>query len=322
MPSSPISVPCRSVAGLALAAFAVMSSGAHADDADARMAEKLAGYISCINEHSNWVLQSRDRYFSWLKSPQNGPTGREDIVYGLYELRDPAACGKQIAHAAALPPRDADLEQAASRYLDALRAASLVVAEANTYYELENWKDDGMRQGKAMHPRLLAAFEAFSAANDRLYDAVLTLKDAAAERHLAHLAADPARRAEYLAERLLFDARRMLDRADRIGEKDFDRDAFGAAVQRYEQAWTEYAAFRKAHPDHALDLIRSSTVSSAAFELLKVAKTTQRREREGFRFDEGERMLIEANAPQMVDGHPAKLVEQYNSLITWSNSAR
>jgi hypothetical protein len=322
MSSNPSAVPCRFTVGLALAAFALMSTGAHAEDADARMAVKLAGYVSCINEHSNWVLQSRDRYFSWLKSPEKGPTGREDIVYGLYELRDPTGCAAQIAQSASLPPEDPELEQAASRYLAALQAANLVVAEANTYYELEDWKDDGMRKGKAMHPRLVAAFEAFSVANDRLYSAVVTLKDAAAERHLALLAGDPARRAEYLAERLLFDAGRMLDRADGIDEKGFDRDAFGAAVKRYEQAWSEYAAFRKAHPDHGLELIRSSTVSSAAFELLKVAKTTQRREREGFRFDEGERMLIEANAPQMVDGHPAKLVEQYNHLITWSNSAR
>jgi hypothetical protein len=322
MKSKPTAARFRLRIARAFAAIALVSTAVPAQDPDALMAAKLAGYVSCINEHSNWVLQSRDRYFSWLQSPQKGPTGREDIVYGLYELRDPAACGKHIAQAASLPPEDPGLEQAASQYLAALQAASAVVAEASTYYELENWKDDGMRQGKAMHPRLVAAFDAFSAANDRLYGAVITLKDAAAERHLEALAGDPARHAEYVAERLLFDAKRMLDRADRIGEKDFDRDAFAAAVQRYEQAWTGYSAFRKAHPDHALDLIRSSTVSSAAFELLKVAKSTQRREREGFRFDEGERMLIEANAPQMVDGHPAKLVDQYNSLITWSNSAR
>lgn len=312
----------RLMGGLLSSMFALIAAESRADDIDRQMETKLAGYVSCINEHSNWVLQSRERYFSWLESAQKGPTGREDIVYGLYELRDPATCARQIAAAAALPPDDAELEQAASGYLDALQAASGVVAEAHTYYELENWKDDGMRRGQAMHPQLVAAFAAFAGANDRLYTAVIALKDAAAERQLAQLAADPARRAEYLAERLLFDAKRMLDRADGIGEKDFDRDAFGASVQRYEQAWTGYAAFRKAHPDHALDLIRSSTVSSAAFELLKGAKTTQRREREGFRFDEGERMLIEANAPQMVDGHPAKLVDQYNTLITWSNSAR
>ena len=63
-------------------------------------------------------------------------------------------------------------------------------------------------------------------------------------------------------------------------------------------------------------------MSNAAFELLRGAKTAQRRERDGFRFDEGEQMLIEAGAPQMVEGHPAKLIDQYNQLIRWSNSAR
>jgi hypothetical protein len=316
------SAPCVSRLACAVVLLAMTAAVAQAQDTDQAMAAKLGGYISCINEHSNWVMQSRDRYYSWLKSPQKGPSGREDIVYGLYELRDPASCRKEIARAAALPPDDTTLEQAASDYLATLEAAAAVVAEANSYYELENWKDDGMRQGKAMHPRLVAAFDAFDGANDRLYAAVIALKDAASERFLARLAADPALRADYVAERLLFDAKRLLDRADGLGDETFDRAAFATAVQDYESAWNEYAAFRKANPQHASDLIRSSTVSSAAFELLKVAKTAQRRERDGFRFDEGERMLIEANAPQMVDGHPAKLIEQYNQLITWSNSAR
>lgn len=315
-------IPRTVRSGVAIALLVVSSFAARAQDTDAAMAAKLAGYISCINEHSNWVQKSRDRYFSWLKKPESGPTGREDIVYGLYELRDPATCRKEIARAASLPPEDAALEQAASDYLTALDAAWAVVGEANPYYELENWKDDGMRQGKAMHPRLVAAFAGFDGANDRLYGFVIALKDAATERQLTQLASDASRRADYVSERLLFDAKRMLDRTHGIGEKGFDRTVFAEAVQRYESAWNEYSAFRKANPKHPSDMIGSSTVSSAAFELLKVAKTTLRRERDGFRFDEGERMLIEANAPQMVDGHPAKLVEQYNSLVTWSNSAR
>ena len=80
------------LSGLLLAgglAFAQPSATTDASlAADQGMLQKLAGYIDCINDHSNWVTKSRKRYFSWLKSPEKGPTGKEEIVYGLYTLQD------------------------------------------------------------------------------------------------------------------------------------------------------------------------------------------------------------------------------------------
>ena len=66
---------------------------------DAALGAKLNAYIECSNRHSNMALKSRNRYLSWLRSSEQGPTGRESIVYGLYSLYDPADCYTAIATA-------------------------------------------------------------------------------------------------------------------------------------------------------------------------------------------------------------------------------
>lgn len=308
------------VAGLSVAPVGVAQEAGVS--ADAQMTAKLDGYIDCINFHGNWTLQSRDRYFSWLKSPEKGPTGREDVVYGLYELRDPGDCRARAEASAALPPDDAELEAAAAAFVSTLEAARGVVGEAYTYYELGNWQDDGMRQGKALHPKLVAAFEAFEAADRDLRSRVDKLQTEIAERRLQRLAEDPDRRDVYLVERLAYEAERMLDHAAGMGDERFPRDAFQSAVTEFETAWRDYDAFAKANPKHPNRAVNDAFLAHNALELLKCAKSAMRRERQGFRFDEGERMLIEAQAAQMVDGHPAQLVDKYNRFVDSLNSAR
>ncbi|WPO44117.1 DUF3829 domain-containing protein [Tardiphaga sp. 42S5] len=46
--------------------------------------EKLNSYVGCINSLSKRALDSRTRYFSW--TPKSSPTGKERIVYRLYNI--------------------------------------------------------------------------------------------------------------------------------------------------------------------------------------------------------------------------------------------
>ena len=43
-----------------------------------------------------------------------------------------------------------------------------LLKEADDYYSQENYKDDKMAKGKALHPRLVAAWDAFAAADQKL----------------------------------------------------------------------------------------------------------------------------------------------------------
>lgn len=94
----------------------MLTLGSQASDGepsgDAAIGAKLDPSIKCINSHSHWVLKSRERYLSWIKSPQAGPTGKEAIVYGLYKLSDSSSCQAGLQAAAAMPPPMPALEQA------------------------------------------------------------------------------------------------------------------------------------------------------------------------------------------------------------------
>src|SRR5215468_8314760 len=48
--------------------------------------EKTQLYITkCFNPYANSVMSSYERYTSWIKNVDSGPTGKESIVYGLYQ---------------------------------------------------------------------------------------------------------------------------------------------------------------------------------------------------------------------------------------------
>lgn len=284
-------------------------------DADAALGAKLDPYIGCTNRHSNMAFKSRDRYLSWVRSAEQGPTGREDIVYGLYTLYDPADCYAAIAAAAKQPPDVPSLEQAAERYADALRELEGLVDEANDYYELEDYKDDGFARGKQMHPGLMRAWASFETASDALSGEVGELKRGLVERDLARLRDDPARQRDYAARLLLFRARAMVD-IGAVPQESLDIDALQASVAAYEEA---YRVAMKYENDVGGEEALPSVVLSGARELLKTGKAYVRRARDGFHYDAGEEMFLEAS-PEMVEGHPAQLVSEFNRLIDWSNS--
>ena len=130
-----------------------------------QLTQKLNAYVGCINRLSARAFQSRARYFSWVG--RHGPTGRERIVYGTYTIYDTADCRKKISQANFMEPRDAALEAAASAYGDAVGALEPLLKEADDYYTQENYKDDRMAKGRALHPRLVAAWDALRAPTRR-----------------------------------------------------------------------------------------------------------------------------------------------------------
>src|SRR5581483_3466708 len=119
---------------------------------DQSLTQKLNAYVGCINRLSERSYDSRKRYFSW--AAQSGPTGRERIIYGTYTIYDTSDCKKNVEKANALEPRDAELEAAASAYVTAVTTLAPLLKEADDYYTQQDYKDDKMAKGKALHPRL------------------------------------------------------------------------------------------------------------------------------------------------------------------------
>ena len=87
--------------------------------------------------------------------------------------------GKNVEKANALEPRDAELEAAASAYVEAVAKLEPLLKEADDYYSQQDYKDDRMAKGKALHPRLVAAWDAFASADQKLRGGVEAINERA-----------------------------------------------------------------------------------------------------------------------------------------------
>jgi hypothetical protein len=266
--------------------------------------EKMNAYVGCINRLSERAYESRKRYFSWVS--KNGPTGRERIIYGTYTIYDTSDCKKNVEKANALEPRDAALEAAASAYATAVSALEPLLKEADDYYKQEDYKDDRMAKGRALHPRLIAAWEAFASADKALRGNVETINDRRSAERLAAIEAKEGRNARYHVEMLMIQAKRLARALD-AGKPDL------AAIT---PALNEYEATVKSLEDLPPDDTKlGSFFIGSAKTFLTSAKQLMRRIRDKKPFSRGDQMMINAGGGEMIDGTPQRMMRDYNSLI-------
>jgi hypothetical protein len=266
--------------------------------------EKMNAYVGCINRLSERAYESRKRYFSWVG--KNGPTGRERIIYGTYTIYDTSDCRKNVDKANALEPRDTEVEAAASAYAAAVSALEPLLKEADDYYRQEDYKDDRMAKGRALHPRLTAAWDAFAGADKALRSNVEAINDKRAAERLAAIEQKEGRKARYHVEALMIQAKRVLRSQD--SEKP-DMAAIG-------QALTEYEATVKALEGRPADDMKiGSFFMGNAKSFLTSAKQLMRRVRDRTPYSTGDRMMINAGSGWMIEGSPQRLLRDYNSLI-------
>ena len=104
---------------------------------EADASSKVQAYIKCYNSADKRGHDTIERYASWVKDMKAGPTGKERVVYGLYEISESTmqSCQKEIMAAVESQPALEPLDGAARNYLDAFVALAGRVNEANKYYD-------------------------------------------------------------------------------------------------------------------------------------------------------------------------------------------
>ena len=311
----PFSIGLRGCTAILLAPlFALLAGGLFVPQAATaetappagNMTEKMNAYVGCINRLSARSYESRKRYFSWAAA--SGPTGRERIIYGTYTIYNTSDCSKAVAAANAMEPHDATLEAAATAYVAAVSALEPLLKEADAYYSREDYKDDGMAKGKALHPRLVAAWDAFAGADQKLRDAVEAISDKRALEKLAAIEQSEGRKARYYVEALMIQAKRVV-RAGDTGKPDLQ--AITQAVSAYEDAVRGADATAGAGDGPKI----GSLFMNDANAYLVTAKQLMRRIRDHVPYSSGDEMMINAGSGWMVEGSPARLVRDYNELI-------
>jgi len=273
---------------------------------------KLAGLVTCFNRADRTARSSIDRYQSWLDDKKAGPSGREDIVYGLYQISASAVeeCRKGAANAVRTSPSLPALEQAAQAYLEALTRLTVSTDEAYAYYNRKDYEDDGFRKGKAMHPGLIEDMDAFERSSDAFLELLQPESDKALAAQLQSVEATQGRKLTYWRLATMASARRL---ASSIRKPSFDVGVATAALAEFERLSDETTAYAKAHKDETqLGWVTMET-SLDAFRV--AAKERVRRVRDKKPYNEGEKMMVGGFGGWMVAGSPQNLVSAYNRLV-------
>jgi hypothetical protein len=269
--------------------------------------EKMNAYVGCINRLSARSYDSRARYFSW--ADKSGPTGRERIIYGTYTIYDTSGCRKDVEKANAMEPHDAALEAAASAYADAVGKLEPLLKEADDYYTQQDYKDDKMAKGKALHPRLVATWDAFESADQKLRAGVEAINDKRAMEKLAAIEQSEGKQARYYVEALMIQAKRVL-RGDDSGKPDLAE--ITAAINDYESVVKGAEQFSGSGSDAKI----GSFFMSNAKSFLVTAKALMRRIRDHVPYSAGDKMMLaNAGSGWMVEGSPPRLLRDYNQLV-------
>jgi hypothetical protein len=280
-----------------------------ADPASAQkssLTEKLNAYVGCINRLSERSYDSRSRYFSWVD--KKGPTGKERIIYGTYTISDTSDCKKKVEKANAMAPHDAALEAAATAYADAVSKLEPLLKETDDYYSQENYKDDKMAKGKALHPRLVVAWDAFAGADQKLRGEVEAINDRRAQEKLGEIEKSEGRKTRYYVEALMIQAKRVLRAED---AKNPDVAAITQALNEYEET---IKAGEQASGAGGGPKIGSFFMSNAKSYLV-TAKQLMRRIRDKVPYISGDKMMLSnAGSGWMVEG-PPRLLRDYNQLV-------
>jgi hypothetical protein len=268
---------------------------------------KVNAAIECINRLSERSHLSRHRYFSWVS--KNGPTGKERIIYGTYTIYDTSDCRKKVEKANALAPHEPEFEALASAYVEAVAALEPLLKEADDYYSQENYKDDRMAKGKALHPRLIAAWDTFAMADKKLRIDLDVLQDRDAARRLVEIERTEGIKDRYHIEAVMISAKRLL-RATEASPTNLT--TITETLSGYEaivKATEEYAAANKGAK------IGSSFINDAK-SFLTTGKQLMRRIRDKTPYSQGEKMILNTGSGGwMIEGSPARLTRDYNQLI-------
>lgn len=279
--------------------------------------QKTSLYIKeCLNRYSNTVSGSYQRYASWLRDVEQGPTGKESIVYGLYDVSgDGQDCVNAIKKAKTMQPSLAQAESAAEDYGQALTDVIKQIKGIYPYYNHEDYKDDGFQRGKEAHAALLASFKNFRHAGENFDAEVDKLEDEVAQNDLQQYKDDPQHKYEYEVVNTGVKAKKILRVVKQTEYAQLKAEELQPLIEEFEQSLDSLKSATSKRPMAGLYV-------SSCDNFLKAAKELMRRVRDKKPFSGIERSWVGTASGWMVEGSPDKLVHQYNEMISRRSMSR
>lgn len=265
-------------------------------------------YIRCFNAVDSSVYRSIERYASWLQDVKQGPTGKENIVYGIYSLftENIIPCNRDIEVVAKLQPPFEPIDSASVTYIHSVVSIARVINPLSKYYEQQDYKDDAFQKGKTEHVKLLSEWETFSAASVAYRAAIEDVNDAAQLTRLEELKKTAEQSFEYHSLSIMVNAKKL--------NKEIQKDKFSVeeAMKVVAVIQTSIDAAKK----QVVSGMDTSEFISAAENYQLAAKQLIRRIRDHEDFNEGDKMMLQsALSASMVDGSFSKVMKSYNDMV-------
>ncbi|MDX2287054.1 MAG: YiiG family protein [Bacteroidia bacterium] len=284
------------------------------EESPEQLAFKLNPYTEAVNYLSGRAFDSYNRYASWVKQMQRGPTGQESTVYGLYTLYDPKTYFEKLDGAQLLDPELPLIQAAADSFRQSYLQLYRLVEDVYRYYDHEDYKDDQWKKGKAVHPELVQAFRNFFRAERALREALrarqaglLALYQSEALDSVEH----PIQYQMYTAQRL---ANGIMDLALIKDLKELSLQPFSEKLDSLEALVSQIREASEGSEDSYLQSYGKSFADSYD-GFLKSAKVMRRRVRDRAPLESHERWMLEYMDESSVEGMPGHLMNAYNQTV-------
>lgn len=291
------------------------------DNADGELGDKLNKYIPCINITSSSVGRASDFYHRWLDDVEKGPSGKERAVNGTLEISSIDTCKDNIEQGEKLKPELEKLEKAADKWLAAVEKVDKLNSEAYKYYKQGNYKDDGFKKGKELHPKLHEAFEKFFEQDKKFRAAFSEEKKELDQRELDRLEREGQKLA-YAQKKFMLAASELIDMGKEAEVPDLgnlELKPFEKLLKKAEDAFDEMD--KAATGAEKKKVTGWDSYASAAAEFMRASKDLARRKRENKPFTQAELQQLNGPFPR-VEGSPQVMLEKFNEMVNKSNFLR
>lgn len=204
------------------AALTVPGRGASAEDGQAAL-HKANIYIE-VAKMTERAVDSWERYRSWVNM-KTGPTGKERYIsYGMYELYDLDGLLKEARATVGSEPRNAKLDAAMTRYIDAYQAVAPTINQASAYYDRNGYEADNAAEGKALHARMVPLATAFLAERDAMMPELRAFARDVEQEEVAAIEAREGRSAAWYVGHATHAANRVMDLFPRERPQQIDSE--------------------------------------------------------------------------------------------------
>jgi hypothetical protein len=280
--------------------------------------QKISAFQACRQQHAAQVLQSQQRYLSWVASSETGPTCKEPhISYGVYTLSETDGCVKKINEASILTPRMGELEEAGTQFVAALQTLEPLLKKANRYFEQKDYEEDGCAKAKAMHLQLMAAWKQFLPASQIIQRILDQEQPKILRRQVARLEKQ-AKDLRYYYFRSLLAGMDVAEACRKSEEENSSDEELKLAVETYRQELDLLEEIADQKKESASSIFWFSAYQNCASSFLKQVKVFAKRERGTPSSDKNRRIQRQAHLKN--PGRYARLQAEYQSLLSCANN--